>query len=139
MLHHLDLRDGATTHEVVSLSPVSVRPDVQRRGVGSALIRSAIERADQRGEPLIVLEGSPAYYPRFGFRPARELGITITLPSWAPEDAAMAYPLARYRPEINGHDVYPPAFGRVNRDGELSPYAAPSPPAWRASATTVPG
>jgi putative acetyltransferase len=120
MLHHLNLRDGATTHEVVSLSPVSVRPDVQRRGMGSALIRDATERADQRGEPLIVLEGSPAYYPRFGFRPAREFGITISLPSWAPEEAAMVYPLSRYRPEIKGHVVYPPAFDRVNADREQS-------------------
>ncbi len=118
MLEHLELRDGATTHEVLSLSPVAVRPDVQRRGVGSSLIRSAIERADHLGEPLIVVEGSPSYYPRFGFRPARELGITITLPAWASEDAAMAYPLCRYRPAIKGHVVYPPAFDRVNHDRE---------------------
>ena len=116
MLHHLDLQDRAQRHQVLSLSPLAVRPDAQRIGVGSALVEAAIDRADQAGEPLIVLEGSPGYYPRFGFQPATRFGITIRLPSWAPPEAAMVYPLRAYRPELRGVVVYPPAFDHVNED-----------------------
>ena len=33
---------------------------------------------------MIVLEGSPKYYPTLGFEYAVPLGITITLPDWHP-------------------------------------------------------
>ena len=116
MFSHLELDDGATDHRVLTLSPVSVLPPAQRQGVGSALIRAGIQRADEQGEPLIVLEGSPAFYPRFGFEPAKVYGITIHLPSWAPDEAAMVHVLSRYRPEIRGAVRYPPAFDVVNAD-----------------------
>jgi putative acetyltransferase len=116
MLSYVDLVDGDTRHRVLPLSPVSVVPDSQRQGIGSRLVMAAIAKADRRGEPLIVLEGSPDYYPRFGFRPSRQLGISINLPDWAPDDAAMARPLSAYDPDIRGVVVYPPAFDNVNAD-----------------------
>ena len=60
---------------VLELGPVSVRPERQRAGIGSALIGEALRVADERGEPLVLVLGHPGYYPRFGFRPAAELGI----------------------------------------------------------------
>jgi putative acetyltransferase len=114
MLSHLVLDDRANAHRVVTLSPVSVRPDHQNQGVGAALIEAVIARADQQGEALVVLEGSPAYYPRFGFRSAAPFGVVIDLPSWAPQEAARFYPLSRYRPEIRGTVMYLSAFDRVN-------------------------
>jgi putative acetyltransferase len=116
MLSHVPLDDGTRVHRVVTLSPVSVRPDRQGQGIGGALIECAIGRAEEQREPLVVLEGSPAYYPRFGFRPAAGFGIVLHLPSWAPPEAAMVYPLSRYRPEIRGTVRYPPAFDVVNAD-----------------------
>jgi putative acetyltransferase len=53
--------------DVLVLSPVSVVRDRQGQGIGSALIRYALARIRSRPEPLVFLEGSPAYYPRFGF------------------------------------------------------------------------
>ncbi|MDX1480526.1 MAG: N-acetyltransferase [Woeseiaceae bacterium] len=52
----------------VALAPVAVRPDAQRRGIGSALIHRGIETIEERGFDGIVLLGDPAYYRRFGFR-----------------------------------------------------------------------
>jgi putative acetyltransferase len=121
MLSHLLLDDGGDAHRVVTLSPVSVLPDHQNQGVGSALIEAGIARADDLDEPLIVLEGSPGYYQRFGFRPAAPFGVVIHLPSWAPPDAAMVYPLSRYRPEVRGTVMYPPAFDCVNQDRPAPP------------------
>jgi putative acetyltransferase len=115
MLWHVDLDDAGTRHRVLCLGPIAVAPHLQRHGIGSALMRHAIEAAELSGEPLIVLEGSPDYYPRFGFRHAQTLGITHSLPSWAPDEASMVRPLSNYRPEIRGHVVYPAGPG-LTRD-----------------------
>jgi putative acetyltransferase len=90
-----------------------VQPAVQRRGVGSALVPAGLAAADALGERLVVLEGSPAYYPRFGFRDCRTLGIQIDLPDWAPRDAGRAYPLSAYDDALRGRLRYPPAFAAV--------------------------
>jgi putative acetyltransferase len=60
--------------EVLVLSPLSVRPGRQGRGIGSALVRYALRELEERSEPLVFLEGSPAYYARFGFVPGGDLG-----------------------------------------------------------------
>lgn len=65
--------DGAS---ILALAPLSVRPDRQRRGIGSDLVREALRRAGDAAESAVVVLGDPAYYGRFGFRPARDLGIT---------------------------------------------------------------
>jgi putative acetyltransferase len=52
-----------------------VLSELQRGGAGSALIREALHRAAATDFPLVVLLGHPAYYPRFGFEPAAELGL----------------------------------------------------------------
>src|SRR6476469_1398260 len=62
--------------EVVVLSPLSVLPAAQGRGVGTALVAAALDRAAELGAPAVFLEGSPDYYGRRGFVRARELGFT---------------------------------------------------------------
>lgn len=107
MLSEVELAgDG---RRVVILTPLSVRPDRQRCGVGSALVRAAAEAADARGEPLVLVEGVPAYYPRFGFRSAAALGIERPDPR-IPAAAWLALPLTRYDPAIRGRVVYPDFF-----------------------------
>jgi putative acetyltransferase len=111
MLSHAGLGDDSDErHRILTLSPLAVAPPLQGRGIGSALVRAGLEAAELAGEPLVVLEGSPKYYPRFGFRDCRELGIVIELPDWAPPEAGMAYPLSGYSPDLRGRVVYPPAF-----------------------------
>lgn len=50
----------------LGLGPLSARPDLQRRGIGSALVRAGLDclkgKADGFG-----LVGDPDYYGRFGF------------------------------------------------------------------------
>jgi putative acetyltransferase len=82
--------DGS--HPIIVLGPIGVHPDVQGRGIGGALVRASIAAAEAAGERLVVLLGHPTYYPRFGFRSARGLGILPPVEGWS--DAAwMALPL----------------------------------------------
>lgn len=71
----LEHADGARTPLVI-IAPLSVRPDYQKRGVGSALMRFTLKKACELGYAGVVLFGWPEYYPRFGFVPAKRFGIT---------------------------------------------------------------
>ena len=114
MLSHLNLDDNGTLYKVVTLSPISVEPKMQKKGIGSLLIKTVIKNADELGEPLIMLEGDPSYYTRFGFKSGKEFGISIALPHWAPE-AAMVLPLSKYNQDIKGKIIYPSYFAKVNK------------------------
>jgi putative acetyltransferase len=115
MLSGTDLvDDDGTCRDVLTLTPLAVRPEFQRRGIGAALVGAAIAEADRRREPLVVLEGSPHYYGRLGFRFAPDFGIDIDLPDWAPREAAQVYPLSHYDPTIRGHIDYPPAIATLS-------------------------
>ena len=95
--------------DVLILTPMSVRPDRQRQGVGRALVEAALAAADDSGEPLVLVEGVPSYYPRFGFRSATELGLERPDPR-IPDNAWMVRPLRAYDPALRGRVVYPPFF-----------------------------
>lgn len=60
--------------------------------------------------PLIVLEGAPGYYARFGFEPAIDHGITLPLPDWAPPEAAQVLRLTNDDPALRGRVNYPASF-----------------------------
>jgi putative acetyltransferase len=51
----------------LALAPLAVSTTRQRQGIGSALIRSAIDGAGVLGAKLIFILGDPNYYRRFGF------------------------------------------------------------------------
>ncbi|WP_428640816.1 GNAT family N-acetyltransferase [Roseibium sp.] len=56
--------------QIACLAPVSVWPEKQRSGIGSALITSSLAKLKDLGEDLVLVLGPPSYYPRFGFDPA---------------------------------------------------------------------
>ena len=113
MVSGATLVHAASERPIVMLSPLAVDPAEQRSGVGSALVRAVTAIADARGEPLVVLEGSPAYYGRLGFVAAADHGIELPLPDWAPPDAAQVMPLTAYDPDdptLRGRIAYPSSF-----------------------------
>jgi putative acetyltransferase len=116
MISLVALHANNRQRRIASLSPLAVTPAYQGRGIGSALVREATARADERGEPLVVLEGSPGFYGRLGFEHSLPHGIEITLPSWAPAKAAQVLLLRNYDASIRGRVVYPPAFDDVTED-----------------------
>ena len=92
--------------DVLVLTPMSVRPDRQRQGVGRALVQAVLAAADERGEPLVLVEGIPSYYPKLGFRSATQLGLERPDPT-VPEAAWMVHTLSAYDPALRGRVVYP--------------------------------
>ena len=50
------------------LAPVSVTPNMQGKGIGTALIKNAMQIMQEKGAEGMVLLGEPEYYTRFGFK-----------------------------------------------------------------------
>ena len=61
----LTISDG--TQNWYGLGPVSVKPEYQRQGIGSILIREGLTRLKALGPKGCCLVGHPEYYRRFGF------------------------------------------------------------------------
>lgn len=100
--------EGGSRPRILNLTPMSVRPDKQRIGVGARLIRDALGRAEEAGEPAVVVVGHPWYYPRFGFERASALGFVPPQPML--DDAFMVKRLPGYTTDLAGRIVYPAAF-----------------------------
>ncbi|MFD1794704.1 N-acetyltransferase [Paracoccus aurantiacus] len=87
----------------VGLGPVSVAPDRQGKGVGSALIREGLARMHDDGRKGCVVLGDPAYYVRFGFAANTSLWLQDVPPEYF-----MA--LSFGGPAPQGEVAYHPAF-----------------------------
>lgn len=105
---HVLLSPMRAPFPALGLAPISVAPDHQRRGIGSALMRAAIDRARAGPWRVIFLLGDTDYYGRFGFtaRAAEPFGSPYAGPHFqllALDDAP-----------LEGGDVaYAPAFDRL--------------------------
>ncbi len=97
------------------LGPVAVAPEYRKQGLGDALIRHALLRAEALGHKAVLLVGDEPYYGRFGF--ARTLAQNLQLPG--PVD------LARFL----GLELQPGALmnahGMVGMSGQLAPKNLP--------------
>ena len=110
LVSYVDIEPGL--RRVFQVAPLAVAPSHQRGGIGTALMEEALRRLDSRGEPLVLVEGDPAYYRRFGFRRADVLGIDP--PSGVPAQYFMARRLGAYDPSLRGRAVYPEAFAEAS-------------------------
>lgn len=69
----------------LALAPFSVKPDYQNIGIGSRLIMTGHNIAEQLGFNFIVVIGHPEYYPKFGYQPI------VTTPISLPFDIDSQY------------------------------------------------
>ena len=98
--------------EVIGLAPMSVRPEFQRSGVGSQLVRRGLEMLRENGYEIVVVLGHPAYYPRFGFEQSDRYGIACEYS--APAEAFMVMELREGAFEgVRGTACYRPEFSEL--------------------------
>ena len=86
------------------LGPVSVLPQFQRLGIGTALIETGLARLRELGAAGCCLVGHPDYYPRFGFRNTPRFGV-----QGVPAEVFFALPFAGHIPQ--GEVTFHEAFG----------------------------
>lgn len=94
---------------VLALAPLSVIPEYQRKGIGTALVKEGHRVAADLGFAYSVVLGSENYYPKFGYVPADTVGIQA--PFDVPKKNFMAYKLREDAPEACGVMRYAGEFG----------------------------
>ena len=98
----------------LALAPLAVTPEKQRMGIGSDLVRRALERARQAdkapGAPrFVIVLGHPDYYSRFGFTRAANFGIAV--PEGFPPECFLALELVPGPALANARVRYAAPFG----------------------------
>jgi len=63
------------------LGPLAVDESVRGAGLGAALMRLALARAEAAGHAAVILVGDPEYYARFGFSAEATAGLTMPGPT----------------------------------------------------------
>ena len=75
-IRHWPVRVGEARSALL-LGPIAVDPAHERRGLGSLLVRAALERVAAEGHTAVVAVGTPSFLGRFGFTSAARYGITL--------------------------------------------------------------
>ncbi len=70
-----EIENGSEKTAGMGLAPVAVLPEHQRKGIGSALVRTGLEELRRAGTLFVVVVGHPGFYPRFGFEKASKYKI----------------------------------------------------------------
>ncbi|TYP54234.1 GNAT family N-acetyltransferase [Thermosediminibacter litoriperuensis] len=109
MLTKVIIKNSEREYESLALAPVSVLPQYQNKGVGSALIVESLKIAKRLGFKSVIVLGHSKYYPRFGFKPASIWGIKA--PFDVPDESFMALELESGSLDgVSGVVVYPKEF-----------------------------
>lgn len=94
----------------LGLGPLAIDADHRRRGIGARLVQAGLERARVDGWPAAFVLGEPAYYRRFGFKPAASRGLHCKWPGMAdyflmlelgPDGLAGTSGLVQYHPAFD--------------------------------------
>jgi len=113
LLSKVSLERDGQSDTVLALGPMSVVPSQSHRGIGSALIEAAINRAKGMCYTAIIVAGHPDYYQRFGFQPAEKFGLSVNLE--LPVDSLTAMELETGVLSQGGQVSFPDAFAALFR------------------------
>ncbi|WP_328276957.1 N-acetyltransferase [Paenibacillus chibensis] len=95
---------------MIALAPLAVSPEHQKQGIGKRLMQEGLKRCQNLGYSLVLLIGHPEYYPKFGFKPARPLGLELKQFA-VPDDVFMVCELQEGAlVRIQGELIYPEVF-----------------------------
>ena len=104
--------DDGREIEVLTMGPVSIAPDLKRRGYGRLLLDHSLEKAAEAGFGAVLLEGDIGFYGKSGFDQACRFGIRY---HDLPEDADSSFFLCRelipgYLSGVAGVYMTPPGY-----------------------------
>jgi putative acetyltransferase len=96
--------------QLLGVGPLAVHPDYQRQGIGTLLLQHGVSACKELGYSAVVALGSPAYYSRVQFIPAKLKGLRCEY--LVPDEAFMVLELGKnvlkdccglvkYRPEFS--------------------------------------
>lgn len=71
---------GSRYWQGYTLAPLAVRPEYQRRGIGSRLVQHGIQLLFQMGVDTLLVYGDPDYYGRFGIDASSALAFVPPFP-----------------------------------------------------------
>ncbi|WP_107839378.1 GNAT family N-acetyltransferase [Metasolibacillus meyeri] len=91
LLSKITIENDGRSVDSLALAPVSVLPLFQHKGIGSQLIKDVLQKAAEIGQQSVIVLGHAAYYPKFGFRQAKEWNIVA--PFEVPSEIFMALEL----------------------------------------------
>ena len=114
LLTRISIRDGEKCTPSLALAPLSVLPEFQRRGVGSALIHEAHQRARQLGFRSIIVVGIEGYYSRFGYMPLSSYPVRVPF-KVRPENCAVVSLCAEGFSGVSGVIEYAPEWMEAPR------------------------
>jgi putative acetyltransferase len=103
--HVLTGRGDLSSRAVFAVAPLAVMPTHQNQGVGSALMRELLRRAELAELPFLVLLGDAAFYGRFGFEESTPLGI-VYRPFGSAHPHFLIRRLSQYDPSFQGDFTY---------------------------------
>ena len=69
------IADDGRKIDVLTMGPICIRPDLQRRGYGRMLLDHALEKAGEMGFGAVLFEGNIGFYGKCGFDYAGRFGI----------------------------------------------------------------
>lgn len=110
LLSRAEVIDHDIVHDVIVLAPIAVKPNHQKQGIGKQLMTEALKRCNEMGCYIVLLIGHPTYYPKFGFKPARQFGLELKQFE-VPDDVFMVCELKNNElSKIKGELKYPQVF-----------------------------
>jgi putative acetyltransferase len=129
ILGHVGLSQGwiDARRELVDvwvLSPLSVLPERQNEGIGTALLAAAVETARGSGVPVLFLEGSPSYYGVRGFERADRRGFLPASLERTPRAAFQCVVFDDYEEWMSGQLIYPGIWWEHDSAGIRDPRLA---------------
>lgn len=70
--------ENGAEHPVLCFGPLAVHPKHQKKGIGVKLMKASFEKALTLGYDAVLIFGHPTYYPRVGFKEAKDFNISTS-------------------------------------------------------------